>query len=100
MTRLRLQDPPARPESALPDHVEDGIHPLSGPGEVLALVVDDALGAEPSHQLDVRGGRGGDDVHTEVDEQLDRRRADRAGRAVDEHPLPRPDPARRMPDRA
>ena len=56
-------------------------------GEVLGLVVDDALGAQPPHQLDVRGGRGRDDVHAEVGEQLHRRRPDRAGRAVHEDPL-------------
>ena len=54
-------------------------------------VVDDLVGAERTDELDVVGAADGRDMGAEVLGELHGRRAERAGRAVDDDPAPRPD---------
>ena len=77
----------AAPERVLADRVEDDVVGLAVLGEVLLQVVDHLVGAERTHELDVLRAAHGGDVGAEVLRQLDPRRPDRTGRAVDEDPL-------------
>ena len=75
-------------KEALADRVQNHVVGLVVLGEVLAGVVDDPIRAEtrdPVQILPAADGRHGD---PEVLQQLDRRRADGSGRAVDEDVLP------------
>ena len=85
------QQSPATAERALPDRVEDHVVCLVVLREVLGRVVDDPVGAQAPHQLHVLRVAGRGHVGTETLQQLDRRRADGSGCAVDEDVLPAPD---------
>jgi hypothetical protein len=92
----RLQHRTAASERALPDRVEDDVIAVVLLGEVHRVTVDDPLGAEPTHKLDMRGSADRGHLHTEVGEQLHGGAADRPRRAVDERILAAADA--RLPD--
>lgn len=75
-------------ERVLADRVEDDVVRLAVPSEVLLGVVDDLVGAERPHDLDVLRVAHCSHVRIEVPGQLHRRSADRPRRAVDEDSLP------------
>ena len=81
----RLQRAPAAPERLLADGVEDHVVELAALGEVLVQVVDDLVGPERAHELDVLRVADGRDVRAGVLGQLHPGGADGSGRAVDEH---------------
>ena len=57
-------------------------------GDRALRVVEDLIGAERAHQLDVLGAGGREDLGAEVLGELDRERADAASAGVDQHALP------------
>ncbi len=67
------------------DEVEIGEHFV----ELLRAVVDDLIGAQLAHQLDVARADGGGHVTAEVLRELDRERPDAARSSVDQDALPR-----------
>ena len=69
--------------------VQHQVVPVEELFEVLAAVVDDDVGAELAHEVDVAGADRGGDRGAEVLGELDRDRPDSAGAGVDEDPLPR-----------
>ncbi len=79
-------------EGDLADGVEDDVVALLVVGEVAGRVVEDPAGPEAPHEVQVLGSAGSGDNGADRLEQLDGRRADGAGRAVDEHVLPGFDP--------
>jgi hypothetical protein len=85
----RLQRTPAPAELGLADRIDDRVVRLAGLREVLPRVVDDLVGAEGPDELDMLRARDAGDVRTEVLRQLDRRRAERPRRAVDQEALAR-----------
>ena len=72
----------------LADRVEDDVVRLAVLREVLLQVVDDLVGAERAHELDVLRVADRGDVGAEVLGELHSRRPDRPGGAVDEDALP------------
>ena len=93
-TQLRREVDPARfqqslasAERALADRIEDDVVRLLVLGEVLGRVVDDSVGAQAPDQFHVVGVADRGHVGAEVLHELDRRRADGAGRAIDEDVL-------------
>src|ERR687888_647234 len=86
-----FQQPPAADERALADRVQDRVVGLRVPGEVLGLVVDHPFGAQALDQLHVLGAADRRHPGAEAGQQLDRRRADGPGRAVDQDGLPAAD---------
>ncbi len=83
----RLEQSAAPAEGALSDGVDDDVVPLRVVGEVLGLVVDDPVGAQPTHHLQLRGRARGGHIGAERLEELDRCGADGARRAVNEDVL-------------
>ena len=73
----------APPERVLADRVEDDVVRLAVLREVLARVVDDVVGAERPHELDVLRVADGRDLGAEVLRQLHGGGADGSGGAVD-----------------
>ncbi len=69
----------------LADRVEDDVVGLAVLREVLLEVVDDLVGPERAHHLDVLRVAHGGDVGAEVLRELHRRRSDRSRRAIDEN---------------
>src|SRR5262249_37711200 len=92
----RFQSAPASAERALADRVEDHVVFLLLVREVPGRVVDDPVRAQALDELHVRCGADRGHAGTETLQQLDRRRANRPGGAVDEDVLPAPDPC--LPD--
>ena len=76
------------PERVLADGVDDRVVGLAAPGEVVLQVVDDVVGAEGSHELDVPGAADAGDMGAEVLGELHCGGAERARRAVDDDPAP------------
>ena len=91
----RLQRAPAASERVLADRVEDDVVRLAVLREVLSRVVDDDVGAERPHELDVLRVADRGDVRTDVSGELDGRRSDRARGAVDDEAASRPERPRR-----
>src|SRR5664280_3622304 len=83
----RLQQRAAPSDRALPDRVEDDVVLVVVLREFHRVAVDDPVGPQPAHELDVRRPAHGGYPRAEVREQLDGGAADRARRAVDEHIL-------------
>src|SRR5229473_4876810 len=81
----------AAPERVLADCVEDDVVRLAVLGEVFLRVVDDLVGSERGHELEVLGVAHRRDVGAEVLGELHPCGADGPGRAVDEDPLPLPE---------
>ena len=82
-----LQHRAAPSDRALPDRVEDDVVLVVLLGEVHDVAVDDAVCAQPAHQLDVSRPAYGGHPRAEVREQLNRGASDRARGAVDQHVL-------------
>ena len=74
----------------LADRVEDDVVRLAVLREVLSGVVDDGVGTERPHEVDVFRVADRGDVRTGVSGELDGRRADSPRGAVDDDALPRP----------
>ena len=87
----RLDGAPAAPERVLADRVEDDVVRLAVLREVLLEVVDDLVGSERAHELDVLRVADGGDVGAGGFGQLYPCRPDRAGGAVDEDAPPFPE---------
>src|SRR5262249_33378933 len=68
--------------------VEDDVVDLRPPGEVLLRVIDDFIGADRTHQLDVPRTGDGRDARSERLRDLHGERAYAAARAVDQDLLP------------
>ena len=66
------------------DVVEDEVVLLSAPGEVVAGVVDDVVGADRTDQVHVPGAAHAGDLGPERLGDLHRERADAAGGTIDE----------------
>jgi hypothetical protein len=79
------------PERVLADCVEDDVVHLAVLGEVFLGVVDDPVGSQRSHKLEVLRAAHRRDVGIEVPGQLHPCSADGARCAVDEDPLPFPE---------
>src|SRR5262245_26968130 len=77
-----------RPRSA-PGDVEHQVVTLPGQSEVVAHVIDDVVRAKRAHELDVPRAAHGGHFRSERLGNLDGKRADSAGRAVDQDPLSR-----------
>src|SRR5215471_1527933 len=86
-----LQRAPASPERVLADRVEDDVIRLAVLGEVFPGVIDDSVGSERSHELEVLRIADRCDVGFEVLGQLHPRGADGPGCAIYEDPLPLPE---------
>ena len=80
--------PPVGERGAVGDEVEDEVVGLVGPGEVLLVVVDDLVGTDVSHELELGRVVDGGDVGAEPLGELDGERARSAAGPVDQHPLP------------
>ena len=83
----RSQGSPQPPHRGASADVEDQVVAASPVGEVLAGVVDDVVGAQRGHQVDLRGAAHAGDLGAERLRQLDRVGADAAGRADHQHGL-------------
>ena len=90
---LRFERAPQRPQRPVPDVVDDQVVARSVPAEVVDGVVDDAVGADRVHRLDVRRAAHARDLRTERLGDLHREGAHAAGGTVDQHALPCLDPA-------
>src|SRR6266516_3538238 len=86
-----LQRVSAAPERVLADCIEDDVVRLAVLGEVFLRVIDDPLGSERSHELEVLGVAHRSDVGFEVLGELHPCSADGPRCAVDEDPLPLPE---------
>src|SRR5207237_8669967 len=84
-----LYDGETAPERFAALRVEDEVEIGEDFVELLRAVVDDLVGAELAHQLDVARAGGGRDVTTEVLRQLDGEGADAARAGVDQDALAR-----------
>ncbi len=80
-------------DGGVPGDVEDQVVVVGAVGEVVAGVVDDVVGAEGSHQVELRGAAHAGDLGAEGLGQLHGVAADAAGCADDQHVLARLDPA-------
>src|SRR5271166_6445544 len=88
---VRFQKPFAVAEGALAHRVEDHVVLLLVPGEIPGRVVDDPVGAQAPDQLHMASVADRGHVGTQALQQLDRRRADSTGCAVDQDILPAAD---------
>ncbi len=90
---LRRQSASQRPHRAVADVVDDQVVTRPVPAEVVDGVVDDAVGADRPDQLDVLRAADTRDVRAERLGDLHREGAHAARGSVDQHALPRLDPA-------
>ena len=74
---------------AIADVIENQVVALRALREIFLRVIDDPVGAERAHQVDVARAAHAGDFGAEMFGDLYRERADAAGRAVDQNLLPR-----------
>ena len=92
--RARRREGPAQPgHRRAPCHVEDHVVAVDPVREVVAGVVEDVVGAERAHQVELGGAGRAGDLRTERLRELYGVRADATGRPGDQHRLTGPDPA-------
>ena len=91
----RGEGAPVGEHRAVRDEVEDEVvRPV--PGEVVAAVVDDLVGAERAHEVELAGVVDPRDVRTRQLRELDGERPGAAARPVEQHAAPRPGAGRAL----
>lgn len=83
-----LQETFAPPERTLAYRIEDEVIGLWVLREIFRRAIDDPFGTQAEHKVRVLGIADSGDPRAKLPQDLDSRRADRSGCAVDEHALP------------